>query len=88
MDRLNSAALSNPAVETPRTAEATFTITPLDVGTKAVRPGHMADMEQQRDVLLIAAKLALKQIQGSGIRIGGQFEFALAAAIQIAEAPR
>lgn len=48
--------------QSPDTEAATFTITAADVGTRAVRPGCMADLEQQRDVLLIAARVALKRV--------------------------
>lgn len=71
--------------QTPQTAAATFTITPRDVGSEAVRPGHMADLEERHQVLLLSAKLALRRIQASGAGIGAETEHALKVAIQMAE---
>ena len=73
---------------TPITAGATFTITPLDVGSDAVRPGCMADLEQQHALLLIAGRAVLKRIQARKIEVGAVFEYALERAIQICETPK
>lgn len=69
---------------TPKTEEATFTITALDVGSPAVRPGHMADLEAENRVLLAACRTVLHRIRSSGIAIGAAYEYALQAAITAA----
>lgn len=71
--------------EAPRTTAAKFVITPLDVGSEAVRAGHMADLEERHQVLLLSAKLVLERIRKGGVAIGAPYEFALQAAIQVAE---
>ena len=56
-----------PQAPQPSLTEASkFTITASDVGTEAVRPGCMEDLEQQRNVLLAAARMALKRIEDGG----------------------
>ena len=70
---------------TPATDAAKFTITQRDIGSEAVRPGHMAELEEQRQVLLLAAKLVLGRIRVAKIQIGATYEYALAMAIKQAE---
>jgi hypothetical protein len=70
---------------TPATDAARFTITSRDVGTEAVRAGNMAELEESRMVLLLAAKLALGRIRAGNIAIGAPFEYALDRAIKMAE---
>lgn len=67
---------------TPKTDAATFTITARDVGSKAVRPGHMAELEEERKVLLLTAITVLNRIRGSNIQIGAPYEFMLESAIK------
>ena len=74
--------------EPTRTAGATFKITFLDIGSPAVRPGCMAAIEEERAVLLAAAKLVLKRIRDGKINIGAVQEYALESAIRLAELPR
>lgn len=76
------------ARETPQTEAATFVITPKDVGSKAVRPGVMAELEQERRVLLLACRTVLNRIQGSKIAIGAHYEFMLESAVKAAELPK
>ena len=59
MDRANQAVTK--ASTTPKTDELKFVITPKDVGSEAVRAGHMAEMEEQREVLMVAAKLVMQR---------------------------
>lgn len=74
---------------TARTEDSTFTITALDVGTQAVRRGCMAVVEEERNVLLAAAKVALHRLQSrKPADMDGVAEFALEAAVKMAEAPR
>lgn len=80
MERHTVAAVAKPGF-TPRTAEATFVISSLDVGSQAVRPGCMADLEQEREVLLLAAKLVLERIRRGGA-LDSICEYALDAAIK------
>jgi hypothetical protein len=75
-------ALAVPA--TPKTKEATFTITALDVGTPAVRPGHMAELEAENQVLVAACKAILHRLRAGGISIGATYEYMLHAAITAA----
>jgi len=70
------------------TERSTFTITQLDVGSRAVRPGVAEQLEQERNALLVAGKAALAKIRESDIRIGAAHEFALEAAVRMAEASR
>jgi hypothetical protein len=72
------------ASRTPKTAEATFTITAVDVGSEAVRPGHMAELEVENRVLLEACKAVLHRIRSGGIAIGATHEYMLHAAITAA----
>lgn len=74
------------ATETPKTVSATFEITPLDVGSRAVRPGHMAELEQERDALLLVCKLALRRLQSQNVSIGAPYEALLEFTIKAAEA--
>lgn len=68
---------------TPKTDFAQFTVTPRDVGSQAIRPGHMAELEQERQVLLLAAKLTLKRIRAG--KVSEMDACGLEAAIRIAE---
>ena len=70
-----------------KTQESTFVITPKDVGTEAVRPGCMADLEERLEVLLTAAKLVQQRLEQSKIAIGAPYEYALKAGIRVAERP-
>lgn len=70
---------------TPLTAAATFRITGLDVGTEAVRPGCMAEVEEGRHVLLSAAKIVLRRLREGHISIGAAHEAALENAIRVVE---
>lgn len=88
MDRHTAAAVAAPAPKNPKTEASTFTITALDVGTYACRPGAMAELEQDRAQLLTASKLVLERLRQCNIMIGAHFEYALEAAIKLAEAPR
>lgn len=72
-------ALAKTHSETPRTDSARFRITSLDVGSEAVRLGHMAELEHEHYVLITAAKLALHRLQNSGDAVA---VFALQAAIK------
>lgn len=71
---------------TPVTAGATFIVTKLDVGSAAVRPGIAEQLEQERNALLLASKAVLAKIRAGNIGIGMAHEYALEAAIRIAEA--
>ena len=84
VDRANEQAVRKTS-NTPKTDEVRFLITVRDVGTEAVRPGHMAEMEEQRKVLLIAAKLALLRAQRGKYELDGLTQFALEAAVKMAE---
>jgi hypothetical protein len=70
---------------TPRTDEVKFTVTQRDVGTEAVRAGHMAEMEEQRKVLLVAAKLVLDRARSAKSTLDAISEFSLEAAVKMAE---
>lgn len=76
------------AAQTPNTVSATFEITARDVGSLAVRPGNMAELEQERDALLLACKLALSRIRTANVPIGAHYEFLLEAAVKATEARR
>lgn len=71
--------------EAPKTDAVKFLITPRDVGSEAVRPGHMAELEERYQVLLLSAKLTLNRLRQSGARVGAETEYALAMAIKMAE---
>lgn len=71
--------------QTPITERSTFTITALDVGSPAVRPGAMAELEQHHQLLLRTSKAVLTRIQNGNIQVGAVFEYALERAIRIAE---
>lgn len=73
------------ASRTPKTAEATFTITVKDVGSPAVRPGNMAQLEEERQALLLVCKATLTRVR-SGNGISAAHEFMLEAAIKAVEA--
>ena len=73
-------------VGTPKTEAAKFTITAMDIGTQAVRPGHMAELEEERLALLLACKATLTRIR-SGVGISAMHEFMLEAAVKVAETP-
>jgi hypothetical protein len=66
---------------TPKTQAATFTITPRDVGSEAVRPGHMADVELQRRALLLACKAVQGRIK-AGLQMSAALEYMLDVAIR------
>lgn len=68
---------------TPKTDFAAFTITPKDVGSQAVRPGHMAELEEERQVLLLAAKMAYRAMKSGVVTEADTLR--LFAAIRIAE---
>jgi hypothetical protein len=85
MDRHSAASVAKPGSSSPRTEASTFTISPLDVGSLAVRPGCMADVEHERQVLLLACKLVLGRIRTGQVPIGATYEYALEAAIKSAE---
>lgn len=71
---------------TPRTNESSFIITALDVGSAAVRPGCMAEVEEERNLLLVAAKVALNRLQDrKPILMDAIAECALETAIKTAE---
>lgn len=70
---------------TPKTEEATFTITARDVGSAAVRPGHMAELEAEHRVLLAACKAVLHRIRSGGVAIGASYEYMLQASIMAAD---
>ena len=70
-----------------KTQESTFVITPKDVGTEAVRPGCMADLERRNAALIAAAKLLLNRVRESNISIGATYEFVLQNAVDRAELP-
>lgn len=72
--------------ESSLTARSKFTITAVDVGTEAVRPGVAEQLEQERDALLLAGEAVLERIRKSQIGIGAAHEFALEAAIRMARA--
>lgn len=63
---LQARRLEPQAQQQSLTEASKFTITAKDVGTEAVRPGCMADLEQQRNLLLAAAKMARKRLQDGG----------------------
>lgn len=88
MDRFQGKIAERPGLKTPLTDSARFTVTKLDVGSEAVRPGLMAEIEQERQMLLLAAKLVLGHVRAGGIPIGAAHELALENAIRIAELPR
>lgn len=67
---------------TPKTDAATFVITTRDVGSKAVRPGLMAEMEEERKVLLLTCVTILNRVRGSNVPIGATYEFMLESAIK------
>ena len=82
MERASAAAVG---MGTPITDSATFVITLLDVGSRAVRPGVMGDIELERAALLIAAKAVLRHIREGKVAIGAVQEMALETAVRIAE---
>lgn len=84
MDRANE-VLSQPQ-NAPRTNAAKFSITESDVGSEAVRPGHMADVEEERHTLLVAAKLVLLRHKTGKAKLDAISEVALDAAVKVAEA--
>jgi hypothetical protein len=89
MDRFQGVAEgTKSAVATPLTDAARFTITKLDVGSEAVRPGLAAELEQERRMLLMAARLVLSRLRAARIDIGSPYEFALEQAIKLAELPK
>lgn len=90
MDRFhgNTAGQLATTVKTPLTDGARFTVTAKDVGSEAVRPGLMAELETERAVLLSAAKIALAHIRKGDVGIGAPYELLLSAAVALAEAPK
>ncbi len=85
MERASAEVLRFEKSATPRTTQATFTITEADVGTPAVRPGISHDLELERAALLIAGKAVLKRIREGNIHLGAAQETALEVAIRMAE---
>lgn len=86
MDRAEfQAATSGKPSLTHITDSSTFTITEMDVGTLAVRPGCMAEVEQERFLLLAAAKLIVATLK-AGKPLGASYQFILEAAVRAAEA--
>lgn len=73
------------ASETPKTDAATFVITAKDVGSPAVRPGHMAELEEHRQAMLLTCKLVLRRVRKGNIPIGAAYEMALEYAIKACE---
>ena len=84
MDRATSEVLEQRR-QTPKTEGAKFVVTELDVGTVAVRHGHMADLEERHQVLLAAAKLVLTRVGEGKAVIGAAHEWALRCAIAMSE---
>lgn len=68
------------------TDASTFLITALDVGTPAVRPGVAAQLEQERTVLLIAAKAILAAAKTGAVQLGARHLAVLDTAVRVAEA--
>ena len=87
MDRAQDAAVAGKqrSSKTTRTDSATFVISERDVGSLAVRTGIAAEIEEERYMLLLAAKLVLARIRAGKVPIGDVYEHALAAAIKMAE---
>jgi hypothetical protein len=88
MDRFQGVAEgTKSAVATPLTDAARFTITKLDVGSEAVRPGLAADLEQRADA---AARSAARPepLRAGQNRHRRLHEFALEQAIKLAELPK
>lgn len=81
-------AVTQPHNHNPITDAARFVVTPLDVGSDAVRPGCMANIERDRQALLIASRMVLNRLRDGNIQIGAAYEFALQTAVTMAEAPR
>lgn len=78
---------SQPFGSTTRiTDSSTFLITALDVGTPAVRPGVAAQLEQERTVLLIAAKAVLAAAKVGAVELGPRHFAVLDTAVRVAEA--
>lgn len=69
---------------TPKTQEATFTITARDVGTDAVRPGNMAQLEEERRAPLLACKAVLGRMREGG-SLSAVHEFMLECAVGACE---
>jgi hypothetical protein len=76
VDRAKAAAVARPST-TPKTDALKFTITPKDVGSEAVRAGHMAEMEEQRQVLLVAVRLVLERARSGKATLDSISQFAL-----------
>ena len=70
---------------TPKTDFAAFTITAKDVGSPAVRLGHMAELEQERQVLLLTAKLILQRAKNGQATLDSVSEFSLGSAVKVVE---
>lgn len=85
MDRASEQAVKKTS-NTPKTDEVRFLITVRDVNTEAVRPGHMAELESQRKVLLVAAKVVLQRAAQGKTTLDSISEFALESAVKMAEA--
>ena len=86
MDMSILEGISNPTM-TPLTQSVQFKITPKDVGSQAVRAGHMAELEERCHTLLVAAKLVQQRAQTGNTTLDAISEHALEAAVQIAGAP-
>jgi hypothetical protein len=78
VDRANETA-----VRAPKTAFAKFVVTPRDIGSEVVRAGHMAELEEERHALLLAAKMVLKRAEAGVIKLDAVSEYALKAAVAI-----
>jgi hypothetical protein len=86
MDMATVAEIANPTM-TPTTDAVKFTVTPKDVGSQAVRAGHMAELEERCHTLIVAAKLVLQRSENGKARLDAVSEHALSLALQIAQAP-
>lgn len=70
---------------TNTTDASTFTITPADVGSPAVRPGITAQLEQERAALLLTAKLVLVGVRAGKGSLPQPYIEALESVIRMAE---
>jgi len=68
------------------TDSSTFLITALDVGSPAVRPGVAAQLEQERAVLLIAARAILAAAKVGAVQLPPRHFAVLETAVKVAEA--
>lgn len=84
MDRANEVVVQ--VRKTPKTDVAKFTITAKDVGSPAVRAGHMAELEEEHRALLIAVRIALQRGKSGHSKLDSITEHCLTAALRVAEA--